>query len=32
LSKMRNPMALRAEGTAKVSEWFNIFVTAKKLY
>ena len=25
MSKMRNPMALRTEGTAKVSEWFNIF-------
>jgi len=31
LSKMSKPTALHKEGTAQVSEWFNISDTAKKL-
>jgi len=29
---MSKPTALHTEGTAKVSEWLNIFDTASKLY
>jgi len=32
LSKMSEPTALHIEGTAEVSEWFDISDTAKKLY
>jgi len=30
--KMIKPIALHTEGTAQVSEWFNVSDTAKKLY
>jgi len=29
---MSKPTALHTEGTVQVSEWLNIFDTAKKLY
>jgi len=32
LSNMNEPMALHTEGTAKVSEWINMYDNAKKLY
>jgi len=32
LSKMSKPTMLYTEGTAQVSEWFNISDTAKKQY
>jgi len=32
LNKMSNPTALHIEGTAEVSEWFNVSDTAKKLH
>jgi len=31
-TEMSKPMALHAEGTARISEWLNISDTAKKLY
>jgi len=31
LSKMSKPTASHTEGTAQVSEWFNISDTAKKM-